>query len=124
MFSNSIKFQILRAYILEMGLFCGHIANISGYHISHSLGMPRCIAILDSLSRLISRSTTVEIVWIKISDRVRFYVLSLRGRFRRKKKRGKVWSFVKPGGGVSEGDEKTILLFLKKVFSREYLESF
>ena len=40
------------------------------------------------------------------------------------KKSEKVWSFAKPGGGVSEGGEKTKLLFLKKVFFREYLESF
>ena len=42
-----------------------------------------------------------------------------------KKNQKKVWSFAKPGGGgVSEGGEKKQTAFLKKVFFREYLESF
>ena len=36
----------------------------------------------------------------------------------KKKISGKVWSFTNPrGGGVAEGNEKTILLFLKKKIS-------
>ena len=32
------------------------------------------------------------------------------------KKRGKVWSFTKPGGGVTEGNKKSNPFFLEKYF--------
>ena len=35
----------IRVYTVELGLFCGYIANISRCHISHSLGRPGYIAI-------------------------------------------------------------------------------
>ena len=52
------------------------------------------------------------------------YTQTVLGKVARKKNPEKLWSFAKPGGGVSGGGEKTKLLFGNRVFFREYLESF
>ena len=42
----------------------------------------------------------------------------------RKKNAAKLWSFTKPGGGVSEGNKKPDPFFGKSIFSSELVESF
>ena len=64
----------LPGWQLELALFCGYIANISGTHTSHLLRFRHWIysVILGTLSGLSSRSRAVEIAWIKISDKASF----------------------------------------------------